>query len=240
MCPFGFHPTHPQALNAQLFATGDQGIYSLDLSDLNLVPLPFAWIRQAVNEYGECAFSADYTVLYGIDEQGHFQTIDQQTGAITQLSLTADPIVYDLGGSSFFGTAGGGGDCYTQYASAKTRVPKAAKRGGYLRYRANLKNTNKTMSSLTALRLEVALPPEVSIVSSSTSLKKEGVVGAVNAGDGTLTWDDFTLKRRKTARFDFKARVSSSATKGQTFDITTTLSQEGTKCPVAKTHTVRT
>ena len=47
-----------------LYATGDEGCYTLDLNDLN-VPLPFAWIRQEQNVYGECAFSADYTVLYG-------------------------------------------------------------------------------------------------------------------------------------------------------------------------------
>lgn len=90
-----------------LYATGPDGLYTIDMNDLS-VPLPFAWVNQTPDVYGECAFSADYTVLYGsnADLNGEFQIINQQTGAITPLGFNANPVVYDLGGSSFFGTNG--------------------------------------------------------------------------------------------------------------------------------------
>jgi hypothetical protein len=90
-----------------LYATAPAGLYTIDMNDLN-VPLPFAWISQTQNVYSECAFSADYTVLYGSnpDLNGEFQIINQQTGAITSLGFNANPVVYDLGGCSFFGTNG--------------------------------------------------------------------------------------------------------------------------------------
>ena len=235
--PLPLNPIHTQPLNKMLYATGYYGLYTLDLNNLN-VPLPFNWIPQTLEVYSECAFSADFTVLYGSNPEqgGVFQIIDQQTGAITPLTFNADPVVYDLGGSSFYGAQIG--ECYTQYARVKTRVRKAAKRGGYLRYSVQLKNTSKTLASLDTLRLEVTLPAQVSIVSSSTNLRKHGVVGTVNAG--TLEWGDFKLTRHKTARFDFKARVASSAVKGQVLTLNTTLYQEGTKCPQTTSSLVRT
>ncbi len=99
--------TPSQALTKMLYATLDEGLYTIDMNDLT-VPLPFAWVSQAQDVYGECAFSADYTVLYGTNSNtnGEFQIIDQQTGAITSLGFNANPKVFDLGGSSFFGTNG--------------------------------------------------------------------------------------------------------------------------------------
>ena len=101
------HKTNPQPLNKKAYFTSSSGLYTVDLNDLT-VDLPFAWIKQQFNLYSECAFSADYTVLYGThpEKQGEFQIIDQQTGNVTLLEAYADPVVYDLGGCSFFGTNG--------------------------------------------------------------------------------------------------------------------------------------
>lgn len=147
----------------------------------------------------------------------------------------------DLGGSSVFGTAGpSGGDCTTQYASVKPKAAKVAKRGGLLRYRAYLRNGNKTLASIDELRLEVTLPAEVSVVSSSSNLKHRGVVGT--AGASSFAWTYFNLTKHKLARSDLKTRVSTAATKGQVLNVTTTLYHErggSTSCPQASTLQVR-
>jgi hypothetical protein len=187
----------------------------------------------------QCAFNADYTTLWTSDG-GDWSTVDLSTGALSATLWTSSGST-DLGGASVSGVpAGGGGDCASQYASIKTRVPKSVKRNGLLRYRAHLKNGNKTVHSIDELRLEVALPPEVSIVSSSSNLKHRGVVGTADAT--SMVWTNFNLTKRKVARFDLKMRVSGAVTKGQMLTLDTTLYHErggSTSCLVSSSLQVR-
>jgi hypothetical protein len=197
-------------------------MYRIDLSPSNLAQNPVPAIDIGGTS-SQCAFNADYTVLYG-ESGGEMVTIDTSTGQQTSTGWAIVDVI-DLAGSSVFGTdGGGGGDCSTQYASIKTRAAKTAKRNGLLRYRAHLKNGNKTLASIDELRLEVTLPPEVSIVSSSSSLKRRGVVGT--AGASSFAWTNFNLTKHKSARFDLKVRVSGAATKGQVLTLDTTLFHE--------------
>ena len=205
--------------------------FSVDLSNLALDPLPVTTIGGSAS--AQCAFNADFTVLYG-ESGDDMVTINLATGIKTPTGWTPGNYI-DLGGSSFFGTAGPGpsGSCH---ASVKTGMPKTAKRGGLLRYRAHVKNGNKTITSLNNVRVEVTLPPEVTVVSSTTSLKHRGVVGS--ASDGVLAWGVFNLTRHKKARFGFKARVSTTATKGQVLTLNTTVYEDGAACP-QQTNMVR-
>ena len=204
--------------------------YRVDLSNLAINPLPVTFIGGQGS--AQCAFNADFTVLYG-ESGSQMYTIDLQTGARTGTGWMMGDYI-DLGGSSVFGTDGGAsGSCH---ASVKTGVPKTAKRGGHLRYRAHVKNGNKTVTSLNNVRVEVTLPPEVSVVSSTTSLKHRGVVGS--ASDGVVEWGVFNLTRHKKARFTFKARISTTAVKGQVLTLNTTVYEDGVACP-QQTNMVR-
>lgn len=141
----------------------------------------------------------------------------------------------DLGGSSFFGTTGGGGDCYTQYAAVKIKAAKTAKRGGYLHYRASVRvGKNKTISSINDLRFEVTLPSELSVVASSSSLKRQRITATT--GPSSVYWTTFNLTKlhKKKARFGLKLRVADTATSRQVLDITSVLMHErdgGVLCP---------
>lgn len=217
-----------QVPNKMLYGCASD-FYSVDLSDLASNPLQVNYVGGDGGT--QCAFNADFTVLYG--DSGDMVTIDLQTGAHTSTGWQLDDYI-DLAGSSFFGTAGGAsGNCH---ASVKTGVPKTAKRGGRLRYRAHVKNGNKTVTSLNNVRVEVTLPPEVSVVSSTTSLKHRGMVGSVS--DGVVEWGVFNLTRHKAARFGFKARISTTAAKGQVLTLNITVYEDGVACP-QQTNMVR-
>ena len=201
-------------------------MYRIDLSPSNLATNPVPVITIGGSASAQCAFNADYTVLYG-ESGGEMVTIDTSTGVKTSTGWAIID-VEDLAGSSVFGTDGPGpsGSCY---ASVKTRMPKTAKRGGHLRYRAYVKNGNKTVTSLNNVRVEVTLPPELSVVSSTTSLKHRGVVGS--ASNGVMEWGVFNLTGHKNVRFTFKARISTTAVKGQVLTLNTTIYEDGAACP---------
>lgn len=213
-----------------LYACVDNS-YSIDLSPSNLAlnPVPVTTIGGIAS--AQCAFNADFTVLYG-ESNRVMVTIDPATGVKTSTGWAIKDYI-DLGGSSVFGTAGpSAGSCR---ASVKTRVPKTAKRGGLLRYSAYVKNGNKTVTSLNNVRVEVTLPPHVTVVSSATSLKRQGVAGS--ASNGVMQWGAFNLTGHKNARFSFKARVSTAAAKGQVLTLNTTVKEDGAACP-QQTNTV--
>eukprot|EP00624_Nannochloropsis_granulata_P004533 evm.model.NODE_32489_length_25912_cov_24.063213.5 len=224
-----------------LYGASTAGLIRVDLSNL-AVPLPFVWVSGPDEDLStaQCAFNADFSTLWGYRSNVWF-IIDTQTGAFgTPVWIQSGPS--DLGGSSFFGSGGGGGACYTQYAAVKTKAAKSAKRGGYLRYRATVKIAkNSTVSSINDLRFEVTLPSELSVVSSSSSLKRQGVTATV--GPSSVWWTTFNLdKKRKTARFGLKLSVASTAASRQVLDITGTLMHErdgGLLCPQFFTRQVR-
>lgn len=205
--------------------------YSVDLSPSNLALNPVPATMLVGNLGSQCAFNADFTVLYGEDGNA-MMILDPSTGQMTATGWTTNDYI-DLGGSSVFGTAGPGpSGCH---ASIKTRMPKTAKRGGLVRYSAYVKNGNKTVTSLNNVRVEVTLPPEMSVVSSTSSLKRWGVVGS--ASNGVMEWSAFNLTGHKNARFTFKARISTAAAKGQVLTLNTTVYEDGAACP-QQTNTV--
>lgn len=193
-------------------------MFRVDLSNLD-IPLPVTFIGSGPQRF-QCAFDAEYETLWGTFNRTYF-TVNTTTAART-LVWTSDRFnPSDLGGSSFFGFEGAG-ECFTQYVSIKTKAPKSVKRARHLRYRAYLKGSNKALATVDGLALAVELPPQVTVVTSGSSLEKwHGVVGT--AGPSSVTWVNFTLPKRKTARFDIKMRISSAATKGQTLTLNTTL-----------------
>ena len=210
----------------------------VDLSDLT-VPLPVTTYNTAGEVWWsyQNAFNADFTTLWG-QQGGEWFTVNMATYAQSSTVWESAYTYIDLGGSSVGGVLGSG--CLTQYASVKTKAAKSARRGGHLRYRAYLKNGNETLASIDALRLEVALPPEVAVLSSSSNLKRRGVVGT--AGPASFAWTGFNLTKHKSARFDLKLRVSGTATKGQVLMLNTTLYQERSGlnvCPQVSSLQVR-
>lgn len=229
--------------------------YSSPLNSGSTPVLPNSRVRRITtgvtgNYWGQLAFNCDYSVLYATTGSfcGNMENqqcnppfanvtwaaISTQDGVITPIGWTMPGQLTDLGGSLVCG-GGGGGDCF---ANLEARTSRTARRGAYFRYRASVKGTNKTMTSVDNLRLEVTLPPEVSVVSSTTSLKKrQGVEGS--ADNGVMVWGDFNLKRSQKARFSFKGRVALDAVKGQVLTLESTLFQDGAACPQTKTHTVR-
>lgn len=225
-----------------LYGATSYGLMRVDLSNL-AVPLPFTWVSgpDADIHSAQIAFNADFTTLWGYDDDEWFP-INTQTGAWgTSVWTRSGP--NDLGGSAFF-AAGAAGPCFTQYATVKTKVAKAVHRGGYLRYTASVRmgTKNNTVTSIDDLRFEVTLPPELSIVSSSSSLKKQGVMAV--AGPSSMAWSIFSLRKRggpKTARFRLKLRVASSVAPRQALDITSVLMHErdgGLLCPQISTRQV--
>jgi hypothetical protein len=206
--------------------------YSVSLAPSNLALNPVPVTTIGGDGSAQCAFNADFTVLYGESSSGNMVTINTSTGVKTSTGWVTNDYI-DLGGSSFFGTDGPGpSSCH---ASVKTRMPKTAKRGGHLRYSAYVRNGNKTVTSLNNVRVEVTLPPEVTVVSSTTSLKRRGVVGS--ASNGMMEWGVFNLTGHKNARFTFKARISTTAVKGQVLTLDTTVYEDGAACP-QQTNTV--
>ncbi len=212
-----------QVPNKMLYGCTDP-MFSVDLSDTNLALNPVPVTNIGGDAQAQCAFNADFTVLYGVSG-GEMVTIDTQGGGKTLTGWEIGNYI-DLGGSSFFGTEGSSGSCHT---SLKTRTPKTAKRGRFLRYRAYVRNGNKTVASINNVRVEVTLPPEVSIVSSHTSLKRKGVVGSPS--NGVMEWGVFNLTGHKNARFSFKAQISTIAMKGQVLTLNTTVYEDGAACP---------
>jgi hypothetical protein len=111
-----------QVPNNRLYGCSNP-MYIVDLTNLAVDPVPVTLFGNSASS--QCAFNADFTVLYG-ESSDEMATIDTQGGGRTPTGWQLGNYI-DLGGSSFFGTRGSSsGSCHT---SLKTRMPKTAKRG---------------------------------------------------------------------------------------------------------------
>ena len=112
----------------------------------------------------------------------------------------------------------------------KTRASKVVKRqNGMLGYRASVRFGKPPADGPTGpLSLAVALPPGVTVTSSSSSLK-----GLTAVNDGSLiTWTAFNITKARAAHFRFKARIQGA--QGDSLAVDTTVYRwDGTSntCP---------
>lgn len=98
----------------------------------------------------------------------------------------------------------------------KTRASKAARRqNGVLQYRAAVGFGKAPAGSPTGpLSLAATLPPGVTVMSASSSIK-----GLTAGNDGSLiTWTGFNITKSRTAHFRFKARVNAPQTNTLTIE----------------------
>ena len=112
-------------------------------------------------------------------------------------------------------------------ATIRTWPKLMVKRGKALTYRVRFKSTDP-INALTGVRVDVSLPPQVTVASTSTyplPNRRNKASGAATVSNGIVTWQNMTIPAKKTRSFKIKVVVAGATPSGTALSFGCVLSQ---------------